>query len=179
MELTEKILDSKYLYQGKIINMRLDTVQLPNGNTAKREIVEHSGGVCVLPVEGDMVYFVRQYRHPYGEVILELPAGKVNPGEDPDECGRRELQEEIGCTAGKYRPLGKLYPSPGYVTEVIHLFLAEDLQFTRQNLDPDEFLDVVKLPLSQAYEMIAHGELLDAKTQIALFRYQQMAAGKE
>ena len=113
---------------------------------------------------------MRQFRYPYKEVVRESPAGKLEPGEDPLECGKRELEEELGAVAGRYTDLGRFYPSPGYTSEVIHLYLAEELSFTQQNLDEDEFLEVEKLPLRRAAEQILSGELVDGKTQAAILK---------
>ena len=115
MNLEEKTLSQSYPYRGSIINLRLDEALLPNGATARREVVEHPGGVCVAALtDREELLFVRQFRYPYGQVLLELPAGKLSAGEDPLECGKRELREETGAKAQQYLSLGKLYPSPGY-----------------------------------------------------------------
>lgn len=172
----EKTLLSETIYDGKIIRVVKDTVELENGKKAAREVVQHPGGVCVLALtEKDEVLFVRQFRYPYGEEVLELPAGKREYGEDPSLCGRRELEEETGFSAGEWREFGKLYPTPGYCGEVIHLFLAKGLVPTAQHLDEDEFLDVVKIPFSKALQMVLDGELPDAKTQIALLKYHALS----
>ncbi|MBE6789468.1 MAG: NUDIX hydrolase [Ruminococcaceae bacterium] len=167
----EKTLGSKEIFNGKIIRVCHDTVELENGETALREVVYHSGGVCVLPIdENGNVYFVRQFRYPYKEEILELPAGKLEKGEDPFESGKRELLEEIGATAQKYTDLGKLYPSPGYCGEIISMYLAENLSFGSQSLDEDEFLSVEKIPFDHAVKMVLSNEIKDAKTQAALLK---------
>ena len=130
MDLTEKQISFEYKFQGRIINLRVDDALLPNGTTAKREIVEHNGGVCVAPLDNDYnLYFVKQFRYPYMEIVTELPAGKLEKGEDPFEAGKRELKEETGATAKKYMDLGKLYPTPGYCGEIIHMYLATELEF--------------------------------------------------
>ena len=141
MNLTEKTLSETYPFRGRIINLRVDSVELPNGRTSSREVVEHPGGVCIAALtEQDELLFVRQFRYPYKEVLLELPAGKLNLGEDPLECGKRELKEETGVTAERYVSLGKLYPSPGYTGEIISMYYAEGLSLGEQKLDDDEFL---------------------------------------
>lgn len=172
MNLTEKQLEKEYLYKGKIINLRKDTALLPNGKTALREVVEHPGGVCVAALtDNDDVLFVRQYRYPYQQIILEIPAGKRdNPNEAPLECGKRELREETGAIAKKFISLGELYPTPGYCGEIIWLFAATGITFEDQNLDEDEFLTVEKIPLETAVEMILSGEIKDAKTQTAVLK---------
>jgi len=167
----EKTLSTQTIYNGRIITVRNDTVELPNGNHAGREVVEHSGGVCVLPLtDCDHVVMVKQFRYPYGEALLEIPAGKLEHGEEPLECGKRELLEETGCTAEKFEFLGKLYPTPAYCTEVIHMYLARGLCEGKNSLDTDEFLDVVKLPFDKVIDMIFRNEIPDAKTQLAMLK---------
>lgn len=172
MILEEKQLNSNYLFKGRIINLRQDTALLPNGNTATREVVEHPGGVCIAALtDNDELLFVRQWRYPYGEETLEIPAGKRDrQDEDPLECGKRELQEETGAVAQNYIDLQPLYPTPGYINEVIYCYLATGLSFGEQNPDEDEFLDVLRIPLQQAVEMVLSGEIKDAKTQIAVLK---------
>lgn len=172
MNLEEKQLSSNYLFKGRIINLRQDTALLPNGNTATREVVEHPGGVCVAALtDNDELLFVKQWRYPYMEETLEIPAGKRDrQDEDPLECGKRELQEETGATAKEYIDLYPLYPTPGYINEVIYCYLATGLTFGEQNPDEDEFLDVLRIPLEKAVEMVLSGEIKDAKTQIAVLK---------
>lgn len=168
----EEQLESQTLYDGKIIHVIKDRVRLENGKEAFREIVRHPGGVCVLALtEEQEVLLVRQFRYAYGEELLELPAGKREQDEDPRLCGIRELEEETGYQAEEFTEFGRLYPTPGYCSEIIYLFLARGLRPSRQHLDEDEFLDVVKLPLNEALEMVKDGRLPDAKTQIALLKY--------
>ena len=171
-EITES---SVCIYRGKILNLHRDLVRLENGKTTAREVVEHHGGVAVLALDDqENVFFVRQFRYPFRAVLQELPAGKLELGEDPETCGRRELEEECGYRAEEFLPLGKLYPTCAYDTEVIHLFLARKLQPSRQHLDENEFLTVEKLPLEQAMELVFSGQLPDAKTQLALLKYQAL-----
>ena len=172
MNLEEKQIKAEYLYKGKIINVRPDEIELPDGSPAFREVVEHPGGVCVAALtDNDEVLFVRQYRYPYSEVILEIPAGKRDSkDEDPLECGKRELREETGATAENYIFLGELYPTPGYCGEVIYMFGATGLSFGEQDPDDDEFLEVEKIPLQKAVQMIMSGEIKDAKTGIAILK---------
>lgn len=172
MNLEEKQLNFDYKFKGRIINLRQDTVLLPDGNTATREVVEHPGGVCVAALtDQDELLFVRQWRYPYGETTLEIPAGKRDKsGEDPLECGKRELKEETGATAENYIDLCPLYPSPGYVNEIIWCYLATGLTFGEQDTDDDEFLDVLRIPLEKAVQMVLTGEIKDAKTQIAVLK---------
>lgn len=172
MNLKEKQLTAEYLYKGKIVNLRRDTAELPDGTSALREVVEHPGGVCVAALdENDDIYFVRQFRYPYFEELLEIPAGKRNsPDEDPLECGRRELKEETGITAKSYTFLGQLYPTPGYCGEIIWLYAATDLSLGESRPDSDEFLQVEKLSLKNAVKKIMSGEIKDAKTQAAVLK---------
>ena len=175
MNLTEKPLSQEYIYKGKIINLRVDTALLPNGNTAKREVVEHPGGVCVAALtENDEIYIVRQFRYPYQEVLPEVPAGKLEFSEDPLLCGMRELTEETGISADTYTFLGKLYPSPGYVGEIIYMYLATGLHEGKANPDEDEFLECEKIPLSDLVQMVLDGEIKDAKTQAIVLKIYAM-----
>lgn len=178
MKLEEKTLKKNYVYEGRIINVRCDDAELPTGKPCKREIVEHNGGVCVAALTQDNeVLFVRQFRYPYMQVISEIPAGKLEKGEDPLECGKRELLEETGCTADEFFSLGKFYPSPGYCGEIIHLYGAKGLYFVGQHLDEDEFLNVEKIKLDSAVEMILNDELRDGKTQAAVLKLKMLADG--
>lgn len=172
MNLKETQLSTECIYSGKIITLRKDKALLPNGRTASREVVDHPGGVCVLPIDSDgTVTFVRQFRYPYSEELLEIPAGKRDRAdEDPLECGKRELKEEAGAVAEKYTFLGKLYPSPGYCGEIIYMYAATGLSYGEQCPDEDEFLNVEKYPLERAVEMVLSGEITDAKTQTAILK---------
>ena len=176
MNLTEKTLTSKTIYEGRIINLKVDTALLPNGSEAGREYVTHPGGVCVAALtDKNEILAVRQYRYPYGEVLLEIPAGKRDKsGEDPLCCGKRELKEETGAEAGNYYPLGILYPSPGYCDEKIYMFAATDLSYGECNPDDDEFLEVEKIPIEKFVDMILSGEITDAKTQAAVLKLYTM-----
>lgn len=181
MYLTEKPIKQDYIYKGKIVNLRVDDALLPDGTTAKREIVEHPGGVCVAALtENNELLFVEQFRYPYFEVTLELPAGKLEFGEDPFEAGKRELKEETGATAGDYEDLGKLYPTPGYCGEIIHMYMATELDFGEQQLDEDEFLEVKKIPLKTAFKMVMNNEIRDSKTQVGIVKaYYKVYGEKE
>lgn len=172
MDLTEKTLTQEYIYRGKIIQLRVDKALLPNGETAGREVVEHNGGVCVVPLTEDgEVLMVEQFRYPYGEVVLEIPAGKRDSkNEPPLTCGHRELKEETGATATKMDYLGELYPTPGYCGEIIYMYLARGLSYGEADPDDDEFLNLKKIPLEQAVQMVLRGEIKDAKTQTALLK---------
>ena len=175
MDLTEKTIKKNYIYEGKIITVRRDDALLPNGAEAIREVVEHPGGVCVAPLTADgELIFVEQFRYPYMEVVLELPAGKLEKGEDPFEAGKRELEEETGCVAGNYIDCGKFYPSPGYCGEIIHLYLAKTLTKTQMHPDEDEYLEVLKLPIDEAVRRVMNGELRDGKTQTLVLRVAEL-----
>lgn len=175
MHLYEKTVDSKEIFQGRIFHVREDKAELENGEIVTRELVLHNGGVCVVPVnEKGEVFMVRQFRYPFGQPLLEIPAGKLEKGEDHAACGRRELLEEVGAEASEYEYLGVMYPSPAYLNEQIHIYLAGGLTFSGQSLDADEFLDVVRLPLSEAVDMVMRNEIFDGKTKLALL----MAAKK-
>lgn len=177
MKLFEKTLEQKMLYQGKIISVHLDKAELEDGRTVMRECVDHCGGVCVavLTDENEML-FVRQYRYPYHEVVLEAPAGKLEPSEDPFEAAKREQREETGTTGKNYLSLGVMYPSPGYANEVLHLYACRVASRGELCLDEGEFLEVEKIPLSRAVEMAEHGEIPDAKTQLLILRAEKLVA---
>lgn len=170
MELTEKTLTSREVYRGRILRVREDTVRLPNGKTAEREVAEHPGGVGILALDGGDVLLVRQYRYAFSRVLTEIPAGKREPGEEPFVTAQRELREEIGATAGRWTELGALIASPGCYGEVLYLYMAQELTFGDTHLDEDEFLDVVRMPFDRAVELCMTGELTDAKTVIALLK---------
>ncbi len=175
MHLSEKTLNVETIYSGKILEVTRDTVELENGETAIREVIHHSGGVCVVPVtDKGEVLMVRQFRYPFREALLEIPAGKREKGEDPLGCGIRELKEECGATAKEFVPLGKLYPTVAYDTEVIYMYLAKGLSFGEQSLDEDEFLDIVRMPLEKAVEMVMSDMIPDSKTQLALLKAQRI-----
>ena len=172
METREIQKDTSYAYNGRIINLRVDTAILPNGNEALREVIEHNGGVCVVPIDDeDNVYLVKQFRYPYMEETVEIPAGKRDSAdEDPLTCGIRELKEETGFISNDLLPLGILYPSPGYCAEKIWMYAATNLKCGQQDLDEDEFLNVLRMPLKKAVQMVIDGEIKDAKTQSALLK---------
>ena len=174
--LIETQLNSRDIFEGKILHVKLDTVQLPNGAEATREIIRHVGAVCVLPLTADgKVVVERQFRYPMNEVITEIPAGKLDsPDEDPFEAIKRELREETGATADKWTCLGPFYPAAAYSDERIWMYLAEDLHFGQQDLDKDEFLDVELVPLETLVEQVMAGQIPDAKTQTAVMRVWAM-----
>ena len=169
--LSEKTLSSRLVYDGRVIKYYLDTVELPNGKTAEREIVRHSGGVCIAPLDDDNnLFFVRQFRYPYKEEVLELPAGKLEKGMTPLENGKRELKEETGCEGYSFISLGQLYPSTGYTDEIIHLYACRVSKVGEQSPDEDEFLNLLKIPMDKAVEMVLNNQIPDAKTQITVLK---------
>lgn len=172
MHLNEKTKDSSVVYDGKIFKIKKDTVILEDNSEAVREYVIHHGGVCILPVtENNEILMVKQYRYPLAEATLEVPAGKLNSAdEDHLEAGKRELLEETGASASSIEYLGEIYPIPAYTTEKIHMYMARNLTFTEQNLDSDEFLDVVKLPFDDALRMVMDGTIKDSKTMIVIMK---------
>ncbi len=175
MHLEEKTLKSETVYEGLIFNITHDTVLLENEKTAFRDVLWHHGGVCVIPVTDDNeIYLVKQFRYPFSAALLEVPAGKLEKGESHEVCGRRELLEETGFTCEEFIYLGEMLPTPAYNSEITHMYLAKGLKFTKQNLDEDEFLDVEKMPLSEAVELVMNGKIRDGKTQIAILKAQYL-----
>lgn len=175
MKFEEKTLNSKYIFRGRIINLKVDDVVLPDGHKSQREIVEHNGGVTVAALtENNELLFVRQFRYAYGEEILELPAGKLEKGEEPYSAALRELKEETGAECDELISLGKMYPSPGYTDEIIHMYFARVAFFGNQCLDDGEFLDVTRIKLDKAVDMILAGEITDGKTQTAVLKLNEL-----
>lgn len=172
MELTERKLSREDKFTGRIITVHVDTVELPNGETATREVADHPGGVAVLALDEDgSVLTVTQYRYPFGRTLLEIPAGKLDhPGEDPYEAGLRELKEETGAVPGSCRSMGRILPSPGCYGEILHLYLAQDLKMEEQHLDRDEFLNVERIPFDEMVRRCLDGEIEDAKTVAAVLK---------
>ena len=173
--MTERSLDSTRVYDGRIIGVRVDTVALPDGARAVREVVEHRPSVVVVPVDAhDNVLLVRQYRYAVGLDLLEAPAGMVEDSESAEECAQRELREETGYGAGELRPLGGFWLSPGFCTEFMHAFLATDLVESRLEPDDDESITVVRVPVSEAVGRISSGEIRDAKTICVLLLVERL-----
>ncbi len=169
MHLQEKTVGTEPIFDGKIIKVQRDQAELENGAVVTRELVIHPGGVCIVPVnENGEVYLVKQFRYPFQEVLTEVPAGKLEFGENHRDAGLRELKEETGAECENFEYLGVMYPSVAYLTEKIHMYLATGLKFDKQSLDEDEFLDVIKVKLSDAVNMVLNGEIKDGKTQTAL-----------
>ena len=171
MDTTEKTIEKNYVYRGKIINVRCDSALLPSGEPCKREIVEHHGGAAILCEKGGKIAFVKQYRYAYGKEVLEIPAGKLEAGEDPLNAAKRELKEETGVSAEKFEKIAEVYPSPGYTNEIIHVYRAYPVSVGEASPDPDEFLSVLWIGEEQAGKMLKNGEISDAKTIIALQHY--------
>ncbi len=169
-------MSSEQLYSGKVLNLYRDTVELPNGRTTELEIIRHPGASAVVPLKEDgRVILIRQFRHAAGGFIYEIPAGKLDPQEDPRDCAARELEEEIGYRAGSLELLTSIWTAPGFTDEVIHIYKGTSLEFGKQNLDQDEILEIVEWPLEDAISKIQDGTIRDAKTIIGL---QMVFGGK-
>ena len=169
MNLKEEKIRSNLIYSGKIFNVYRDEVMLPNGKLAYREAVDHNGAVAIVPLDKDEVILIRQFRYSTGEEILEIPAGTLNKGEDPESCARRELEEEIGYTAGKIKKMTEFFLAPGYSNELLHLFIAWDLSQSSQILDGDEFVQIERYPRENVIELVMNRKVRDAKTIIGLY----------
>ena len=166
----EKTLNSQIVYDGKIITVRRDEVELANGRKSFREVVEHSGGVVIVALKGDSILFVKQFRYPIKEVITELPAGKLEKGEDPDIACERELEEETGYRAKHWTSLGYIYTSIGFCDEKLYLYLAQELEFVGEHPDEGEVLENYEYKIKDVEKMIENGEINDAKTICAIHR---------
>lgn len=166
--LKEKIVHSERVFDGTVIQVDHDTVQLPDGGQSKREIVYHNGAVCLIAVHDDLMYFVRQYRIAPDEFLLEVPAGKIEKGDMPEASARRELEEEIGAASDKLHKIHEFYVSPGFSNEFVYMYEATDIIMKNQKLDDDEFLDIVKIPLHDLRHKLSDGSIRDSKTIIAI-----------
>lgn len=172
----EKTTATKMIYQGKIINLRVDDVELTNGSMSKREIVEHPGAVAILAITAENdVFFVRQYRKPIEKQLLEIPAGKLDDREDPADCAVRELAEEVGMKPNKLRQIAFYYSSPGFATEKLYIFLATELEPADVATPEDEILEPLKIPFSKALSMARQGQIEDGKTLVALLLAADLA----
>ena len=161
----EQILRSETIYNGRLVNLQRHTVRLPNGKESQREVIQHPGAVAIVALdEQNRILLVRQFRLPAGQILLEVPAGTLESGEDPLDCARRELREETGYLPHRLQALGGIYVAPGYTTEYIHLFLAGDLEHAPLPGDHDEFVEVERLTLDDLLNLIDRGEIVDAKT---------------
>lgn len=168
----EKTISSEPIFQGKIISLQVDTVTLPNGGTATREIVKHPGAVGVLALIGDKMIVVEQYRKPLEKSQIEIPAGKLDPGEDPLQAAIRELEEETGYRCASLKHVCSFYTSPGFADEILHLYVAEELTKGEANPDEDEFLEIEAITLEEAQRYIADQKISDAKTILAVYAWQ-------
>ena len=168
MQFKEKTVKKHYLHKGKILNLRRDDIILPNGNGAIREVIEHSGGSAIVCERDGKILLVKQYRYPYAEELLEIPAGKLNDGETPEQTAIRELEEEGGIIAKRVEKMFDIYPSPAYTDEIIRIYKAVEIEEGQIHLDEDEFLSQVWVEKDKLIKMVESGEIKDAKTVIAL-----------
>lgn len=174
MEKEEKTIKSTTIYDGHVVHLRKDEVLCPNGNHSYREIVDHQGGVGILLIEDNKVVLVKQFRYAYKETIYEIPAGKIEKGEEPYSTGLRELQEETGYEADELIHLGDIYPSCGYTNEIIHLYYAKNARKKETHFDEDEFIETYLIPYEEVIRMIKNGKIKDAKTICAIMYYQEL-----
>ncbi len=173
--LIEKKVSSENVFDGRLLHVFNDVVELPNGHKSTREYIKHQGAVCVVPVTDDMeVVAVKQYRYPIGRVTIEIPAGKLDKGEDILTAAKRELSEETGVESADIEYMGGLYPSVAYTDEIIHMYVAKNLVYGDSHTDDDEFLNVVKIPLAEFAQMVMNGEIQDAKTMAAILKVARM-----
>lgn len=180
MDMTEKKVSSKLIYDGKILRLHVDTVELPNGKQALREVADHPGGVAIVAIDkDDNILTVKQYRYVFSRVVEEIPAGKLERGEDPHDAALRELKEETGATPERFTELGPIIVSPGAYGEVLHLYLAEGLDMGATSPDEDEFLDLVKTPFDQMVQRVLSGELTDAKTVVGVLKVYALRQQKQ
>lgn len=178
MNLLERKISGSLVYDGNLLKLYKDEVILPNGKESAREWIDHPGAAAVLPLLGSgeeqRVIMVKQYRYPIGRETLEIPAGKLDPGETPLECARRELREETGYFGGELIPIGAFNTTPAFTNEVIHLFVAKDLQAGSAGTDEDEFINTQTFPVAELLDLIAQGRIMDAKTIISLLRAERL-----
>ena len=171
MDISEKILTTERVYEGKIINLEITSVTLPDGNPAKREIVRHPGGVGVVALDEEKnIYLVKQYRVPYDDILLEIPAGKLDRGEEPLKAAKRELLEETGLKTDDIQYMGDFYPTVGFCDEILRMFVATGLKQGDAKPDEDEFVSVVKMPFCEAVELVLNGKIKDGKTIAAILK---------
>lgn len=179
MELCEKQLNREIIYEGKIFTVTRDEVELADKSHGVRELILHHGGAGVLPVDSDgNIMLVKQYRAGVSRVLTEICAGKLEAGENPLGCAKRELAEELGLTAKNIIPIGEFIPTPAYLSEITYLYIATDLGYVGQSLDEDEFLEIVKMSLEKAVELVMDGTITDGKTVIAVLKAERLVNGK-
>lgn len=180
MELFEKQVASKRIFDGKVVKLFVDDIELPNGKGAFREVVRHPGAVCVIPITDDgEVIMVKQFRYPFSSVLLEIPAGKLEPNEDPFDAVKRELEEESGVVAENIEFIGMTYTTVAFTDEKIYTYMATGLTFKESHPDEDEFLEVVKFPLDTLVNMVMSGEIKDSKTQVAILKAEKLLKEKK
>ena len=180
MELYEKKINSKQIFDGVVIKLFVDDIELPDGKKSIREVVRHPGAVCVIPIDEDEnVIMIKQFRYPFAEVLLEVPAGKLEKGEDPYEAVIRELEEESGVVAKNVEYIGTMYTTVAILDEKIHMYLATGLTYKNAHPDDGEFLEVTKIPLKTLVKMVMDGEIPDSKTQIAILKAEKILAQRK
>ena len=168
-KLKERKINSEIIYQGRLLDVRCDTVRLPNGKISTREWIKHPGAVCMIPIlPNNKIALIRQYRYPVKQEMIELPAGKIDGGEKPEDCAVRELEEEIGYRTNKLTFLSHIHPAIGFADEIMWLYMAENLIKTASNQDDDEFLVLMPTSLNQALKMVWNGKISDTKTIIGI-----------
>lgn len=178
MNLSEKIIKQEKVYSGNIVDFEKATVIMPNGKESTRDIITHPGASVILPInDNNEIYLVKQFRAPINTITYEIPAGKLDLNEDPKECALRELKEETGLIPNYFKKILAIYSAPGFCNEILHMYIAKDLIQSQSNVDEDEFLSVVKLPLSKCLEMVLNGQIMDSKTIIAILYAQSIANG--
>ncbi len=175
MELFEKQLSSRQIFDGRVVKLYVDDIELPNGKTSIREYIKHPGAVCVIPItdEGEVI-MVRQFRYPFGRTLLEVPAGKLEIGEDPLDAVKRELEEESGVIAERVEFIGMTYTTVAFTNEQIYTYMATGLSYTTPHTDEDEFVEVEKIPLDTLVQMVMNGEIKDSKTQVAILKAERL-----
>ncbi|WP_276905808.1 NUDIX hydrolase [Peptoniphilus duerdenii] len=178
MEIIERTIKSEKVYSGKILSVKLSTVELPDQKYSKREIVLHDNAVAVVAIHDDKILLVKQYRISVDKIIYEVPAGMIEHDENPKDAALRELEEETGYRAKNIEYLTEFYSTPGFCTEKLSIFYAKDLEFVGQNLDEGENLEVVEMPLEEAMSMIESGEIMDGKTISSILFYDKFSRGK-
>ena len=172
---TEKTLKEETIFEGRIFTVKKREVELENGNLRQREVVLHNGGAAVLPVDDKgYIYLIRQFRSPFGQEVLEIPAGKLEKGEDPFEAAKRELSEETGFTAKNYTNLGEVWPTVGFCSEILYIWMATELEKGDTHFDEDEFVTLVKMPLKDAWKLCMNGTIKDSKTVVAIMKAKEI-----